>query len=302
MAKLSVPPVVGVFAGALIISFSSVFVNISGVDPMVSAFYRVFFGWIFLALACGLKGEFRRQPLNRVFMAMVCGVVFSIDLYCWHTSIDFIGPGLATILGNCQVFILAVAGWLIYRERLTGLFLLALPMALVGLYMVIGLDGAAITPEYLKGIGYGVLTALSYGAFILLIRSVQSDGSGTLFFYQVVVTASASMCLGCFIVFGDYSFLIPNARSLAALVGVGVFCQALAWVVISYCLPDVPASRAGLILLLQPALSFVWDVLLFDRQTGIMGWLGVVVVLVAIYMGMGHKSAEDTTTPAGTTG
>ncbi len=292
MSTFFVRPVAGVFIGALIISFSGVFIKISQVHPMVSAFYRVFFGCIFLSVACGVKGEFRRQPVSRILLAAVCGVVFSIDLFCWHTSIGFIGPGLATILGNCQVFILAVAGWLIYRERLTGMFLLSLPMALLGLYMIIGMDGAALTPAYLKGIGYGVLTAISYGAFLLLIRYVQSGGRGPLFFYQVVVTASASLCLGGFIVFGDYSFLIPDARSLAALIGVGVFSQALAWAVISYCLPDVPASRAGLILLLQPALSFVWDVLMFDRQTGVVGWFGVAVVLAAIYMGMGHGQAR----------
>jgi drug/metabolite transporter (DMT)-like permease len=40
---------------------------------------------------------------------------------------------------------------------------------------------------------------------------------------------------------------------------------------------------------MQPALSFVWDVAFFDRQTGIIGWAGVGVVLLAIYLGMTGK-------------
>lgn len=288
MVSLVFRPATAVILGALIISLSGVFVKLSDVQPMVSAFYRVFFGCIFLTLACGLRGEFRRYPIKRVWLAALCGLVFSFDLFCWHTSIGYVGPGLATILGNCQVFILAVAGWLFYRERLTLLFLVALPLAMLGLYMVIGMDGAALTPEYLKGIWFGVLTALSYGVFILLIRHVQSGGKGPLFFYQVVVTASGSLCLAAVILLKGGSFSIPDPRSLAALVGVGVLCQALAWAMISYCLPLVPASRAGLILLLQPALSFVWDVILFDRRTGAVGWLGVCIVLAAIYMGMGQ--------------
>ncbi len=286
-------PVTGVVLGALIISFSGVFVKVSQVHPMVSAFYRVFFGCLFLALACGVKKEFKKQPLKNSVLAAVCGVVFSLDLFFWHFSIEYIGPGLATILGNCQVFILALAGWLLYKERLNLLFVLSLPLALFGLYMIIGLDGAELTPKYLTGIGFGVLTAISYGAFLLLIRYVQSGKGGPVFYYQVIMTAAASLFLGGVILGTGHSFAIPNFGSLAALLGLGGLSQALAWAMISYCLPGVDASRAGLVLLLQPALSFVWDVLLFNRETGVMGWLGVAMVLAAIYMGMGIRKTKS---------
>ena len=42
--------------------------------------------------------------------------------------------------------------------------------------------------------------------------------------------------------------------------------------------------------MLQPALSFVWDVVFFDRLTGMMGWLGVSIVLASIYMGMMRRA------------
>jgi drug/metabolite transporter (DMT)-like permease len=42
---------------------------------------------------------------------------------------------------------------------------------------------------------------------------------------------------------------------------------------------------SGFILLLQPALAFVWDVLLFQRPTSLVNWAGVFIVLVAIYLG-----------------
>lgn len=289
MFNFLIHPVSGVFFGALIISFSGVFVALSQVHPMVSAFYRVFFGCFFMVLACVMRKEFNIQPLKHNLLAMACGLVFALDLLFWHFSIAYIGPGLATILSNCQVFILAVAGWLFYKERLNGLFILSLPLALAGLYMIIGLDGVALSSRYLAGIGFGLLTALCYGVFLLLIRHVQSKGPGTLFYYQIIVTGSASVFLGLVILVSGHSFAIPGWESLAALLGLGGVSQALAWAVIAYSLPGVDASRAGLILLLQPALSFVWDVLFFNRATGGMGWLGVAVVLAAIYMGMSRR-------------
>ena len=35
----------------------------------------------------------------------------------------------------------------------------------------------------------------------------------------------------------------------------------------------------------QPSLAFVWDVLLFQRPTSLMNWVGVSIVLFAIYLG-----------------
>jgi len=65
-----------------------------------------------------------------------------------------------------------------------------------------------------------------------------------------------------------------------------LFSQTIGWAVISNSLPRVVPSLAGLILLLQPALAFVWDVLFFDRPTTLVQWGGVLVTLCAIYLGM----------------
>jgi drug/metabolite transporter (DMT)-like permease len=51
-------------------------------------------------------------------------------------------------------------------------------------------------------------------------------------------------------------------------------------------MPKIRTSLTGFILLLQPALSFIWDVLFFSRPTNLINWLGVIITLVAIYMGV----------------
>jgi len=285
-------PVAVLLFGAVIISFSGVFVKTSQVHPLVSAFYRVFFGCLFLTCACWVKREFRKKSLKKNLLAILCGLVFSLDLLCCHMSIHYVGPGLATILGNCQVFVLAIFGWLVFKERLGTWFVLSIPLAFTGLFMVIGMDRGHLSSDYLLGVALGGLTAVCYSVFLLLLRYVQSDDSrakgatGTVFYYQMVLTAACSFFLGLAVLVSGHSFAIPGSASLLSLLGLGFFGQAIAWAMITNSLPKIDASRAGLILLLQPALSFFWDVLFFKRQTGIAGWAGVVMVLAAIYLGM----------------
>jgi drug/metabolite transporter (DMT)-like permease len=50
-------------------------------------------------------------------------------------------------------------------------------------------------------------------------------------------------------------------------------------------LPKVSAAAAGIALLLQPARSFIWDILFFARDITPQELIGAVIVLGAIYLG-----------------
>jgi drug/metabolite transporter (DMT)-like permease len=189
-------------------------------------------------------------------------------------------------MANFQVFILTSVGYLLYQERVSWLFIVSIPLAFAGLFLVIGLDTPELDRNFLLGLGYGFATACFYSVFMLILRKLQaSEPEFSLFYYLMVLSIATAVFLGVKVGVSDESFAIPNLKTWAALLGLGLFSQTLAWGSISNALPKVKASLAGLILLLQPALSFAWDVLLFDRHTGLMGWIGVTIVLAAIYLG-----------------
>ncbi len=118
-----------ILIGAIFISFSSAWVAWSQVDPVVSAFYRVFFGSMFLGLACLVKKELHPIAPKTILYCALCGLCFAGDLYCWHISILYVGPGLASILGNFQVFVLTIISLLFFGQPLRVLFLISLPLA-----------------------------------------------------------------------------------------------------------------------------------------------------------------------------
>jgi drug/metabolite transporter (DMT)-like permease len=96
------------------------------------------------------------------------------------------------------------------------------------------------------------------------------------------------------------SFAIPSLFSLLSLLALALFSQTIGWALISSSLPKIAPSIAGLILLLQPALAFVWDVVIFNRATTIMNWIGVAIALAAIYMGMSAPAQPKEATIAET--
>ena len=280
--------------GAVLISFSGVWVKVAHVTANVSAFYRVFFGGIVLLAAALYRRELNWFGVRHLLLVLLCGFLFALDLWLFHYSIQYIGPGLATIIPNFQVFILAGSGILFLKEPVRLVYLLSLPLAFVGLFMIVGINWSYLEPSYRVGVYYGLTAAVFYAVFILSLRKLQADQMGASFFYVLLmVSLTTAVFLAAEVVYNNDSFQIPDLQSFFALAALGLLSHSLGWILITNALPKIRASFAGLILLLQPALAFVWDVLFFQRPTTLVNWLGVLIALAAIYLGMARQPADD---------
>ena len=99
--------------------------------------------------------------------------------------------------------------------------------------------------------------------------------------------------LGLSAVLEGQSLAIPTLDDAAWLVAYGILSQCLGWLFIASSLPHVSTTEAGLALLLQPTLSFVWDVLFFARSMSATELIGAAIALTAIYLGSRPPSKES---------
>ena len=273
-------------AGAALISTTSIFVRWAHVAPTVSGFYRMLFGGLMLLVLLLVRREWRRVGVRDLVWLIIPALAFAADLIIWHRSILYIGPGLATLVANFQVFIMAVVGVVFYRERLSPRFVFGLVLALFGLWLLVGVDWSSFTAQFRIGVYLGLLTGVAYAVYLLSLRRVQLR--------RVHLDASQVLCLNsllCALVLAvvvgieGSGYAIPDTQSWLALLGLGLFGQVLGWVLIARAMPHLPASLVGLLLLLQPALSFVLDVILFARPTGALDWIGLTLSLLGIFVG-----------------
>ena len=279
--------------GALLISFSSIMVKTAHVGPTVAAFYRVALGGTALLALVLIRRKKLFHGWGVLGGILAAAFLFFLDLAFWHHSIHYVGPGLATILANLQVFFLAGAGVVFFGQRLTFRLVAAICLSVVGLMMVVGPDWGTLGPDYRMGVWLGLITALCYATYLLTLRWLGRLGQPP---PPLVTMAWVSLICALFmipeVIRQGESWLIPDLRSWAALLVLGWGCHALGWVVISTGLPKVAPAKAGLTLLLQPTLAFIWDLIFFARPTGLFEGAGAVLTLAAIYMGLGEGPKE----------
>ena len=100
------------------ISFSGIFYRWAEVSPSTGTFYRCLFGLPFLAAVAYLeRRKFGPLPRATVRLALIAGIFFAGDLTFWHHAIEYVGAGLATVLGNLQVLIVGLVAWVVFGER-----------------------------------------------------------------------------------------------------------------------------------------------------------------------------------------
>jgi drug/metabolite transporter (DMT)-like permease len=279
--------------GAVLISFSPVLVNVARVGPTPAAFYRMFFSGVVLAAVVLVRRRGWWAGPKHLWFAVAAGAVLALDLAVWHRSIALIGPGLSTILANFQVFFLAAFGVLVLHEQPSTRLKVAVPLAVAGLVLIFGLDWGDLGPGYRWGIALALFTALCYATYLLSLRRAQAEAGklDAVSTMAVLSLVSAGLLVGAVLAEGE-SFRIPDGETLGVLLAYALVPQLAGWLLISAALPKIPASRAGLILLLQPALAFVWDLLLFRRPTTPVELLGAAITLGAIYLGLTGRQAR----------
>ncbi|MFH1372482.1 MAG: DMT family transporter [bacterium] len=283
-------PLLTLTIGASCISFAAVFVKLlggRGMEPTVIGFWRTFLGAVILFAWAALRRERLTLPGSVMGWSALAGFVFFLDLFFWHRSILYAGAGMATILANTQVFTTAILSLLIFKERLSLRFFVAIVSAIAGVALLIGWgSGIVFTARYLNGVIYGLLTGIVYAGYIVILKNAgqhaQKPGFLTLMAFTSLFSA---LFLGLAGLLEKASLAPPDWLSVLWLVILALVAQAWGWRAIAGALPRIEASRAGLVLLLQPVLATVWGVILFHEYLTSVQIIGAVITLTAIYAG-----------------
>ncbi len=269
--------------GALAIAFSAILVSLADESPTTAAVFRCFYAIPLLALLAARETRaYGPRPGRDHWIGAIAGVLFSADLILWHHSIANVGAGLATVLGNLQVVLVAFAAWAVLGERPERRIVVAVPVVFTGAVMISGvLEAGGYGRDPVLGTLFGVLTTLAYTGFILVLRQINRDlrrPAGPLL-DATAVSAVVSAVAGALL--GDVD-LVPSWPSHAWLVLLALTSQVLGWLLISVSLPRLPAALTSVLLLVQPVGAVALAVLILDEQPSALQLAGVAVVLAGI--------------------
>ena len=234
------------------------------------------------ALALRERRRFGPRAAGHWRYGAAAGAFFAADLILWHHAIADVGAGLATTLANLQVVLVAVAAWALLGEKPAPRVVLAVPLVFAGAVLISGVIGeGAYGDDPALGALFGVLTAVAYTAFILVLREAGRDlrrPAGPLFEATFVATFVAIVA-GALL--GEVD-LVPSWPGHGWLVTLALTSQVLGWLLIAVALPRLPASLTSIVLTVQPVGSVLLGIVLLGEDPAAVQLAGVAVIVAGI--------------------
>ena len=276
-------PRVAALLGALCIAFSGILYRFAEVSPSTVTVFRCLYGLPILLLVAWLeRRRYGPLPTRAIRLAIVAGIFFAGDLLTWHHAVDAVGAGLATVLGNLQVLVVGFVAWAVLGERPPRPVIAATPIVLAGAILISGVVGSgAYGANPPLGVGLGLLTALCYAGYLLVIRRGSDDIRRPAGPVAVSTASTLVVAVVAGIVIGDLD-PIPAWPSHGWLALLGLTSQSIGYLLISMSLPRLPAALVSTILLAQPVATVVFARVLLTELPSVVQLAGVAMIIGGI--------------------
>lgn len=280
--------------GAVTIAFSGILYRLADVSPTTGAFFRCAYAVPPLLLLAWL--EDRRlgpRPWETRRWAWLAGAFFAFDLILWHRSIEYVGAGLATVLGNTQVLLVGVAAWVLFHERPSRTVMAAIPVAMVGVVLISGvLEDGAYGDDPRLGVVFGLLTGVAYTGFLLTLRHGASDLRRVAGPLSDATLACAIFTIPPGLALGELDFVPPPSAQLWLLL-LALSSQVVGWLLITTSLPRMPAAVTSVLLTVQPVCSVLFAAILLDEDPSSLQLLGVVAILAGLVLASASRATAE---------
>ena len=187
--------------------------------------------------------------------------------------------GYGAILNGAAPFFAAIFAALMLNEKLSTARMVGLLLGFTGVGVVMNLGTLTLDHETLVAAAACIAATCSYG-FIIVYTKKYTQGApnmgiavGTLLLPAIVVTP-----LGAASVPAAW----PTAIVLFSLLGLAIFCSAIAYLFYFRLIRDVGPTKAITVTFLVPVFGVIWGALFFGESLNGGALLGGVLVLIGV--------------------
>ncbi|PWR18758.1 DMT family transporter [Zavarzinia compransoris] len=270
--------------GAIAIGFSPLFVRLSELGPTATAFWRLalalplFYGWTVVAARNRAAPP---APLGRAakIRLLIAGLLFTGDLFSWHWSIHLTTVANSTLFANFAPIFVVFGAWAFFGERPKAVFLAGLAFTFLGAGCLIA-NSLSIGMEHALGDGLGIVTAVFFGSYILVVKDLRSRiDAPRLMLWSSLVTAIALLPLAL----ATEGRIFPeSAAGWLVLIALAWISQAAGQGLIAEAVGHLPAGLSSLVILVEPLAAAIIGWVLLGEALGPVELLGGALILAGI--------------------
>ena len=281
--------VCGIFA----VSTASILIRFAldaGVPALVVAAYRLTFATLILTpiVLRSRTAELRRLSRRDWLWTSLSGMFLALHFATWISSLDYTTVTSSVVLVTTGPIWVALASWLIFREKLTAPIVIGLIVAVCG-GMLVGLSdsaGLGLSGTQLWGDFLALAGAWFVAGYLLIGRQLRHRMSLLTYIYLVYGMA-ALMLIGLALLAGASFTQLPNGEPYSISVFVWLLLLAILPQLVghssyNYALRFLPTTYVAIVALAEPIGATLLALVVLHEVPPALTIAGAIVILIGI--------------------
>lgn len=268
------------------VGLSPIFVRISEIGPISTAFYRFFLAlpllWSWMIFD-NLKSVQPRSPRTArdYFLLLSCGVFIALDIAFWHWSLLKTSVVNSTLINNLTSIFVALSAWLFLKEKMGSSMIIGIIMSVFGALVLVGSDIKGGNPN-LFGDLLALISAFFYTAYILTVKELRHHfNAPTIMAWSGM--SSMYILAGIAFVSGD-SFFPTTGMGWMTLLGLAIIVHIAGQGLLTYSIGHLSATFSSVALMFAPIVSTLSAWILFGEALTLYKMIGGAIVLLGIFI------------------
>jgi drug/metabolite transporter (DMT)-like permease len=193
---------------------------------------------------------------------LVGGVNTALPFLLYSFAALHIPAGYSAIANATVPVWSALIAWRVYHQRLGGGVWLGIAVAFVGVYVLVGLQPAAVTALSVLGMAAALVGAALYAVSGYLINRHLAGGDGVVGATGMVLGAAVWLALPALWAAPP---AMPSATAWLAVALLAFFCTAIGYILFFGLIRDYGPQRAATVAFLFPAFAALWGFLVLGE-------------------------------------
>lgn len=220
--------------------------------------------------------------------------VFSLTFFnlCYFKTILMTSMSVAAILLYTAPIIVVLLSAIFFKEKITGLKILAMILTFIGCFFVTGIVESLLTGGMsamnlsFKGILIGLGSGLGYALYSIFSRFALEKGykSVTISFYTFFSALLATLVIRQPAEIVSKIIAGETMRDLLLCVGIGLVTTVFPYLLYTYGLTKIENGKASIMASVEPVVASLFGIAFFHESLTPGGIIGVVLVLAAIVL------------------
>jgi drug/metabolite transporter (DMT)-like permease len=269
--------------GVIAVSFAAVLIRLADAPPLVVAAYRLCLASLILAPVAWMRSrqEIRRLALKDLILSVASGAFLALHFFLWITSLSHTSVATSVVLVTDTPIFVAVASYLLFRERLTRQVFVGILVCLVGA-VLIGYGNWQIGSDSFYGGVLALLGALAVAGYLIIGRRLRQGMS--LLSYAFLVYGSAAVILLVAVFISGYPVFGYSGDTYVMLVLLAVVPQLMGHMSLVWALRFVSATLVTIAVLGEPVGATILAFLILDEIPTWSEIVGGVLILAGIFV------------------